>query len=74
MKDAKWNEIFKSQINYCLKWYNLLPIFCASEEAKGSVALAAAELLQDLEGRSLDTQWSCRSVKITFLENTFSEN
>ena len=74
MKDANWNEISKSQINYCLKCSNLLPMFHVSEEAQGPMDLADAELLQDLGGRSLDVQWSCPFVKIRFLETALSEN
>lgn len=47
MKEANWNEISKSQVNYCLEYSNLLPTFCILEEAYGSADLADAELLQD---------------------------
>lgn len=35
MEDANWNEIAKPQINYCVKYSNLLPMVCISEEAQG---------------------------------------
>lgn len=50
MKDANWNEISKSQINYCLKYSNLLSIFCMSEEVWGPVDLAKTELPHGWEG------------------------
>ena len=44
MKDANWDEISESHVNYCLTYSNARPVFCAPEEAQGPVDLADAEL------------------------------